>query len=364
MKKLNITKEQFEKSRYFKDKYGTLEYVSESGKMFKTDKGKVLMFKESETSQWIEVDITWGSENDSLPDTVFVKTTLGKMPSRIELECELEEAYEDQILHVDTYPVSEINPSCDCFIYTGNRELTRIAKQEIATMQESSKKSSRKFNEVRDPDSDKWWLGIKYAVEQPNDVYYRGMKLDKDDLFALVNELFEETYGMDDSEFQMWMREHAKEMKYVLREAMVDEWNPEYKEYSVPVWNDTYDGYIKALHLKPYRTQNESSKKFVKESTGSFVEVSAIVKGRGKTIEEAIENFDQELKNMSSDKWDEWSDNYDPETDEYKDRDYWTAEYNKWQEENGGDVDITVVDDRGNAQGFYGYVTISNTDEY
>ena len=49
MKKLNITKEQFEKSRYFKNKYGTLEYVSESGKLFKTDKGKVLMFKESFT---------------------------------------------------------------------------------------------------------------------------------------------------------------------------------------------------------------------------------------------------------------------------------------------------------------------------
>ena len=44
MKKLNITKEQFNKSRYFKNKYGTLEYVSESGKVFKTDKGKVLMF--------------------------------------------------------------------------------------------------------------------------------------------------------------------------------------------------------------------------------------------------------------------------------------------------------------------------------
>ena len=47
MKKLNITKEQFNKSRYFKNKYGTLEYVSESGKVFKTNKGKVLMFKES-----------------------------------------------------------------------------------------------------------------------------------------------------------------------------------------------------------------------------------------------------------------------------------------------------------------------------
>lgn len=47
MKKLNITKEAFEKSNYFKNKYGNLEYVSESGKLFKTDKGKVLMFKES-----------------------------------------------------------------------------------------------------------------------------------------------------------------------------------------------------------------------------------------------------------------------------------------------------------------------------
>ena len=47
MKKLNITKEAFEKSKYFKHKYGKLEYVSESGKVFKTDKGKILKFKES-----------------------------------------------------------------------------------------------------------------------------------------------------------------------------------------------------------------------------------------------------------------------------------------------------------------------------
>ena len=47
MKKLNITKEKFEKSRYFQKKYGKLKYVSESGKYFKTSKGKVLKFKES-----------------------------------------------------------------------------------------------------------------------------------------------------------------------------------------------------------------------------------------------------------------------------------------------------------------------------
>jgi len=47
MKKLRITKEQFNRSRYFQKKYGKLEYVSESGKLFKTNKGKVLKFKES-----------------------------------------------------------------------------------------------------------------------------------------------------------------------------------------------------------------------------------------------------------------------------------------------------------------------------
>ena len=48
MKKLSITKESFEKSKYFTNKYGKLEYVSESGKVFKTSKGKMLKFKESD----------------------------------------------------------------------------------------------------------------------------------------------------------------------------------------------------------------------------------------------------------------------------------------------------------------------------
>ena len=47
MKKLNITKEQFNRSRYFQKKYGTLEYVSESGKVFKTSKGNLIRFNES-----------------------------------------------------------------------------------------------------------------------------------------------------------------------------------------------------------------------------------------------------------------------------------------------------------------------------
>lgn len=46
MKKLNVTRKHFNESKYFTRKYGKLAFVSESGKLFKTDKGKVLMFKE------------------------------------------------------------------------------------------------------------------------------------------------------------------------------------------------------------------------------------------------------------------------------------------------------------------------------
>jgi len=80
MKKLNITKEQFNKSRYFKNKYGTLEYVSESGKLFKTNKGKVLTFvKESydnvmSIEKWIRSKIKSGE----LPEVEKFKG--GRMP--------------------------------------------------------------------------------------------------------------------------------------------------------------------------------------------------------------------------------------------------------------------------------------------
>ena len=46
MKKLNITKKKFSESKYFQTKYGKLKYISESGNVYKTDKGNVLIFNE------------------------------------------------------------------------------------------------------------------------------------------------------------------------------------------------------------------------------------------------------------------------------------------------------------------------------
>jgi hypothetical protein len=81
MKKLNITKERFEKSRYFTKKYGKLEYVSESGRLFKTSKGKVLKFtKESEDDALYAIRIYELSGNKDFsklsPDEVEDETVL------------------------------------------------------------------------------------------------------------------------------------------------------------------------------------------------------------------------------------------------------------------------------------------------
>ena len=57
MKKLNITKEAFEKSGYFKNKYGKLEYVSESGNIYKTSKGRILKFMKESVGDGMGSDV-------------------------------------------------------------------------------------------------------------------------------------------------------------------------------------------------------------------------------------------------------------------------------------------------------------------
>ena len=48
MKKLNITKKQYDESKYFNNKYGSLKFVSESGKLYKTDKGVVIALESAD----------------------------------------------------------------------------------------------------------------------------------------------------------------------------------------------------------------------------------------------------------------------------------------------------------------------------
>ena len=57
MKKLNITKKQYDESKYFNNKYGKLKYVSESGNVYKTDKGVVISLESSNKPDTVKEDI-------------------------------------------------------------------------------------------------------------------------------------------------------------------------------------------------------------------------------------------------------------------------------------------------------------------
>lgn len=61
MKKLNITKKQYDESKYFNNKYGALKFVSESGKLYKTDKGVVIALESVDDDEPKE-DITTDDE--------------------------------------------------------------------------------------------------------------------------------------------------------------------------------------------------------------------------------------------------------------------------------------------------------------
>ena len=111
MKRLNITKEQFNRSRYFKNKYGRLEYVSESGKLFKTSKGKVLKFNENIHHQDVEsLDVPVTDEEGEL--AALIEQSIEE---EFGLSCSCEPHQQGEEMHLEIFveaPRRGINRMC------------------------------------------------------------------------------------------------------------------------------------------------------------------------------------------------------------------------------------------------------------
>lgn len=202
MKKLNITKEAFEKSRYFTKKYGKLEYVSESGKMFKTNKGKVLMFKESikdiapGIQDWgstiyvepLEVEMSW--------DDVYyiVKKDCRQYPL---LEEELglepyEEPSDEQIREwIETNPKSFM----DYLEEFGSYNATDFSGDD--EYDESTKKFGRKFmKESCDEEFDRYYERMKNIFRYDSGIHTR--LRDNEDGSETIEVTFDDRYQWDD----------------------------------------------------------------------------------------------------------------------------------------------------------------------
>ena len=141
MKKLNITKEQFNRSRYFTNKYGKLEYVSESGRLFKTNKGKVLMFKEGKFNSDFDDDFDNEGQLDadednpkfSIGDKVIWNDSLWKV-----LDC-----WYDSIEGKNLYDLKGLDTREETSDVPGDE----LCAHDGGIAYESTKKSRRKVNE-------------------------------------------------------------------------------------------------------------------------------------------------------------------------------------------------------------------------
>lgn len=195
MKKLNITKKQFKESQYFTNKYGNLEYVSESGKLYKTDKGNVLKFvnesiTESDLSDTYSIyvyDIDWDIDDWDGDDDVENDPDL---PTEVTVEVPMDvinngsDAVDD---YISNYLSDEYGYCHNGFNYDRGEE----------------------FNEKKNSD----WFGVKGAKfiyhgdwNDP-EVQYDGVSLNYWDVEAILLDEYREGHPEDkkDKGFDDWM---------------------------------------------------------------------------------------------------------------------------------------------------------------
>jgi hypothetical protein len=151
MKKLNITKEQFNRSRYFKNKYGELEYVSESGRLFKTNKGKVLMFKEGRLNFDFDDDL-----DDDLNDEGHIdsdednpKFSIGDKVIWDDCLWKVVDCWYDSIEGSNLYDLKGIDTRRKTSDVPGDE----LCAHDGGIAYESTKKPVKKFNESYDSDA-------------------------------------------------------------------------------------------------------------------------------------------------------------------------------------------------------------------
>ena len=208
MKKLNITKEAFEKSKYFKNKYGRLEYVSESGKLFKTSKGKILKFNES-----VEYDYSLVEDWIKRARTAVVDARVGLMDKRSKeillddaIECLdlLESAFNDSKndfqgtkFHIDNFPGAQPTPD--------EPVVPQLNKDQILMFKESASDDIYSFYE---------WLETNTQYDSGIHVHYydnedgsETVELRFDDRYQWADDVEDGKISKDeDPGVQDWMR--------------------------------------------------------------------------------------------------------------------------------------------------------------
>lgn len=162
MKKLNITKKQYDESKYFTNKYGAIKFVSESGKHYKTDKGVVLALEseikkedgdesiidrltdDKEDKGGAEGDVTRGELTDILKDVV----------AEVEKVCDAQDISFEEVAGVEK-PEGESDEEADKDeVVATKEEVAEVLSGVIDTVEKVADKNDIELPE-KDDDDDK-----------------------------------------------------------------------------------------------------------------------------------------------------------------------------------------------------------------
>lgn len=163
MKKLNITKKQYDESKYFTNKYGAIKFVSESGKHYKTDKGVVLALEseikkedgddsiidrltdDKEDKGGAEGDVTRGELTDILKDVV----------AEVEKVCDAQDISFEEVAGVEK-PEGESDEEADKDeVVATKEEVAEVLSGVIDTVEKVADKNDIELPEKEDDDDKK-----------------------------------------------------------------------------------------------------------------------------------------------------------------------------------------------------------------
>ena len=168
MKKLNITKKQYDESKYFNKKYGSLKFVSESGKLYKTDKGVVIALEgtnDAVKKESIE-DIIDAREDDSDEETIKKEKVVSALKDVVDvikgiakdadievpglvLDDEDDDDKDDDVEITDECGDKPVKEGCDCTDGKCKCESTKAKKSRIIREAIAKKIRARKMMEAR-----------------------------------------------------------------------------------------------------------------------------------------------------------------------------------------------------------------------
>ena len=162
MKKLNITKKQYDESKYFTNKYGAIKFVSESGKHYKTDKGVVLALEseikkedgdesiidrltdDKEDKGGAEGDVTRGELTDILKDVV----------AEVEKVCDAQDISFEEVAGVEK-PEGESDEEADKDeVVATKEEVAEVLSGVIDTVEKVADKNDIELPEKDDDDKE------------------------------------------------------------------------------------------------------------------------------------------------------------------------------------------------------------------